>query len=235
MSEASTAQTMSETNSRLASQCMEFTKHMVGKGMAFKFSLSLPTGFNFSMDFNQEKMVPVSTRGTKKQSPSTLKRNNLRKKAFLAKKAEEKQAEKQLVKSPAKPSERKFKCNQCDNEVSSKDCLDTHMGEEHNAHNAKISCKECDHALKTTDDIEEHVKESHHIEQLDESSEFQKINENTEPDELWCYKCEDQLPNRPAMKGHMHNEHHITIFEDIDIEKHGGFKWYRYPGKYYGH
>ena len=72
---------------------------------------------------------------------------------------------------------------------------------------------------------------SHHIEQLDESSEFQNIDENTEPDELWCYKCEDQLPNRPAMKGPMHNEHHITIFEDIDIEKHGGFKWYRYPGK----
>ena len=70
---------------------------------------------------------------------------------------------------------------------------------------------------------------------LDGSSEFQKINENTEPDELWCYKCEDQLPNRPAMKRHMHNEHLITIFEDIDIEKHGGFKWYRYPGKYYGH
>ena len=48
-------------------------------------------------------------------------------------------------------------------------------------------------------------------------------------------KCEEQLPNRPAMKGHMHNEHHMTIFEDIDIDKHGGFKWYRYPGKYYGH
>ena len=90
MSEVSSSQKMSDINSCLASQCMEFTKHMVGKGMAFKFSLSLPTGFNFSMDFNQEKMVPVSTRGTKKQSPSTLKRNNLRKKTFFAKKAEEK-------------------------------------------------------------------------------------------------------------------------------------------------
>ena len=159
----------------------------------------------------------------------------LRKKAFLAKKAEEKQAEPQLVKSPANCSEKKFKCNQCDHGMSSKDSLDTHMAEEHNAHNAEIPCKECDHVSKTPDDFKQHVKESHHIEQLDGSSECQKSREKIEPDELWCYNCKDQLPNRPAMKGHMHNEHHMTIFEDIDIDKHGGFKWYRYPGKYYGH
>ena len=37
------------------------------------------------------------------------------------------------------------------------------------------------------------------------------------------------------MKEHMHDGNYITIFEDIDIDKHGGFKWYRYPGKYYEH
>ena len=235
MSEVSSAQKMSETNSCLASQCMEFTKHMVSKGMAFKFSLSLPTGFNFSTDFNQEKMIPVSARVPKNRSPSTLKRNSLRKKEFLAKKAEEKPAEPQLVKSPAKSAKGKFKCNQCDNELSSKESLDTTMAEEHNSHNAEIPCNECDHVSKTPDDIEEHIKESQRIEQLDGSSECQKSDEKIEYDELWCNKCEDQLPNRPAMKGHMHNEHHITIFEYIDIDKHGGFKWYRYPGKYYGH
>ena len=47
-----------------------------------------------------------------------------------------------------------------------------------------------------------------------------------------CHKCEEevgefQLPNKPAMKAH-----NITISEDIDIDKHGGFKNYRNPGMY---
>ena len=103
-------------------------------------------------------MIPASVKGPKKQSPSTLKRNNLRKKAFLAKKAEEKQVEPQLVKSPANCSEKKFKCNQCDHEMSSKDSLDTHMAEEHNAHNAEIPCKECGHVSKNPDDMKQHEK-----------------------------------------------------------------------------
>ena len=122
-------------------------------------------------------MIPASFKGPKKQSPSTLKRNNLRKKAFLAKKAEEKLAKPQLVKSPATCSENKFKCNQCDHEMSSKDSLDTHMAEEHDAQTAEIPCKKCDHVSKTPDDIKQHVKESHHIEQLDGSSECQKSRE----------------------------------------------------------
>ena len=98
-----------------------------------------------------------------------MKKHSLRKKAFLAKKAEEKQAETQLVK--------------------------------------------------------EHVTENHTIEQVDGSSELHKSPKKVEHDELWCYKCEEQqdycqcwehqLPNKPAMKAHMHTKHTITIFEDI--------------------
>ena len=93
--------------------------------------------------------------------------------------------------------------------------------------------------------MKEHFIENHTIEQLDGSSELQMSPEKINHDELWCYKCEEQqddcqgwehqLPNRPAMKAHMHNEHKISIFEDIDIDKHGGFKYYRYPGKFYGY
>ena len=43
-----------------------------------------------------------------------------------------------------------------------------------------------------------------------------------------CQGWEHQLPNRPDMKAHMHNEHYITTFEDIDIDKHGRFKNYRH-------
>ena len=102
---------MYEINSSLVSSGMDFTKHLVKKGMYFKFLLFLAPGFNFSMDLNQEKMTFSKSPKRKKQSPSTLKRNNLRKKVFLKKKAVEKEAEKQLVGSPTKSPEIIFKCN----------------------------------------------------------------------------------------------------------------------------
>ena len=104
-----------------------------------------------------------------------------------------------------------------------RESLDKHTDEKHNA---AVNCEDCDH-------LKEHIKEHHTIEQLDGLSELQKSTKSIEHDELWCHKCPDQLPNRPAMKAHMHNEHNITIFEDIDMEMHGGFRNYRIPGRYY--
>ena len=129
MSEANLAETMSETNSSLSSRCMVFTKHLVNTGMAFKLSLTLPTGFNFSVDLNLEKVMPTKVFERKKQSPSTLKRNALRKKAFLEKKAVEKLTEQQTVKSPAEHTDITFKCNQCEVSFISKDTLNKHITE----------------------------------------------------------------------------------------------------------
>ena len=69
MSEATQLKSMSEMNSSLVSKCMDFTKHLANKGTDFKFSLSLPTGFSFSMDFNQDKMT-LSRMPEKKKSPN---------------------------------------------------------------------------------------------------------------------------------------------------------------------
>ena len=69
-----------ETDNSLAIQCMEFTKHLASEGKCFKFSLSMPSGFDFSLDVTQEKLAPSKIIERKKQSPSTLKRNALRKK-----------------------------------------------------------------------------------------------------------------------------------------------------------
>ena len=52
MSEATPVILVSEMNSSLVFQCMEFTKHLANKRLDFKFSLSLHTGFNFSLDYN---------------------------------------------------------------------------------------------------------------------------------------------------------------------------------------
>ena len=75
--------TVAEMDNSLAIQCMEFTKHLASQGNSFKFSLSLPSGFNFTLDVTQEELAPSNILERKKQSPSTLKRNALRKKIFL--------------------------------------------------------------------------------------------------------------------------------------------------------
>ena len=67
MSGATPVKTYGEMNASLFSQCMDFTKHLVSKNMALKFSLSQPTGSNFSMYFSLDKLNPSRMRG-KKQS-----------------------------------------------------------------------------------------------------------------------------------------------------------------------
>ena len=75
-------------------------------------------------------------------------------------------------------------------------------------------------------------------EQEDNTSSPEKVIDSDEPvNELWCGNCAKEqptidktwflLPNRPAMKAHMHNEHMITIFEDINIDMYGGFRNYK--------
>ena len=80
----------------------------------------------------------------------------------------------------------------------------------------------------------DHHNFEHSIEQLDGSTEMLKSDEKKEHNDLWCYKCEElnsncqgweyQFSNRPAIKAHMHNEHSINIFEDININDYGGFR-----------
>ena len=164
----------------------------------------------------------------KKQSPSSLKRNSLRKKLFLEKKAKEKQAGILPVGSPAESKEVIFKCDQCEAEYNDKNTLDKHIDENHTK---KLTCKECDYTTTTIQCMNDHSKLEHIIEQLDGSTEDPKKKEHND---LWCYKCEEQqqncqgweyqFSNRPAIKAHMHNEHNITIFEVININDYEGFR-----------
>ena len=231
MSEATPVILVSEMNSSLVSQCMDFTKHLAKQGSDFKFSLSLPTGFNFSMDFSQDKLTQSRMPEKKKLSPSTLKRNSLRKKLFLEKKAKEKQAGILPAGSPGQSTEVTFKCDHCEAVFEYKNTLDKHIDE---THTKKFTCNECDFTTTTVKCMTDHSKLEHCIEQLDGSAEIVKSNKKKEHNDMWCYKCEEQQPNcqgwefqfsnRPAIKAHMHNEHGITIFKDINIDDYGGFR-----------
>ena len=220
--------TLSDKDSSLVSKCMEFTKHLANQGRDFKFSLSLPSGFSFSLDISNEK---TSTRiPEKKKSPSTLRRNSQRRKAYLEKKAMEKQAEEHIVHSQPTSRNKYILCDQCGETFQDSDLLNNHIIE---IHEALLTCEECHHISKSKKELIDHERK-HVIPQLDGHNDNSERKQ--EHDELWCFKCEEMAPdcqgwefqfsNRPAIKAHMHNEHKITIMEDIDINQHGGFSYY---------
>ena len=79
MADVPKMKTLSDEDSSLVSKCLELTKHLANQGKGFKFSLSLPSGFSFSLDMSNEKTssrIPEK----KKISPSTLRRNLQRRK-----------------------------------------------------------------------------------------------------------------------------------------------------------
>ena len=90
-------------------------------------------------------------------------------------------------------------------------------------------CKECDFTTTRDQCMNDHNKLKHIIAYHGSTEDSNKKN-----NVLWCYKCEEQQPNcqgwefqfsnRPAIKAHMHNKQNITIFEDININDHGGFR-----------
>ena len=69
--------------SSMASQCMAFCQTLASQGKAFNFSLKIGEDFAFFLDTKKE--VPVQK--TRKVSPSTKKRNDLRRQKFLASKS----------------------------------------------------------------------------------------------------------------------------------------------------
>ena len=75
-----------ESDSSLASKCLEFCQTLSRQGKAFKFSLSIGSSFCFSLDTRSE--VPnldTKSMARKKPSPSTLKRNARGRAEFLNK------------------------------------------------------------------------------------------------------------------------------------------------------
>ena len=77
-----------ESESSLASKCMDFCQALSSQGKAFKFSLTLGSNFSFSLDARDK--VPALDSKTvalkKKLSPSTQRRNARRRAEFLTKK-----------------------------------------------------------------------------------------------------------------------------------------------------
>ena len=88
------------------------------------------------------------------------------------------------------------------------------------------------------EDMAKNTQDENIIEQLDGNAEIKesdeeyyqkqkeydkKIEKECKADGSWCYECSDIFMNRIVLKRHMHNDHNMEIYPDINIMLHGGW------------
>ena len=170
--------------SSMASQCMAFCQTLASQGKAFNFSLKIGEDFAFFLDTKKE--VPVQK--TRKVSPSTKKRNDLRRQKFLASKSKP-IVEEQDLGAPSNFS---------------------------TAKNQSVSCEECGHTTKTVGDMKLHVKNKHEISQLDGNTSLPELIHEEETVQkpscesaFKCDYCEYKNSSKDILREHMkkHKNH----------------------------
>ena len=124
---------VSETNSSLTTQCLDFCQALAGQGKVFKFSITIGSSFTFSLDTKEGKAT-LPPRILKRKSPSTMKRNAKRREDFLSKKSTLESSSVvtglESNQQPLKPCEA-FQCDQCDASFKTVNGLKIHKGKTH--------------------------------------------------------------------------------------------------------
>ena len=104
--------TVVENDSSLAMKCLDICQALTSQGKIFNFSLSIGPMFSFSFDSRDKTLVTrVGHTKRKKKSPSTQRRNAIRKEDYLNKRKQPLSAVKSTAET-APPS--RFSCDQCD-------------------------------------------------------------------------------------------------------------------------
>ena len=118
-----------ETDSSLATQCLDFCQVLARQGKVFKFSLTIGSTFAFSLDTKEGKAnLPSGTQ--RRKSPSTLRRNAKRREEFLAKKSTLESSVITGLESSRKQCEA-YQCDQCDSSFKTMNGLKIHKGKSH--------------------------------------------------------------------------------------------------------
>ena len=50
-----------------------------------------------------------------------------------------------------------------------------------------------------------------------------RLNDHAKKIGSWCYECNDSCANRSVLKRHMHNDHGMDKYPEIDMTLHGGW------------
>ena len=119
---------VSESNSSLATQCLDFCQALARQGKDFKLSITIGSTFTFSLDTKEGKTT-LPTRIQKRKSPSTLKRNAKRREEFLTKKSTSASPVSGLE-SNQKQCEA-YQCDQCNSSFKTVNGLKIHKGKSH--------------------------------------------------------------------------------------------------------
>ena len=122
---------VSESDTALATQCMDFCQALARQGRVFQLSIAIGSTFTFSLDTREGKeILPIIK---KRSSPSTLRRNAERRKEFLAKKATSKPSVAPDLESSQKQMKQgvAFPCDQCDANFKTENGLKIHKGKSH--------------------------------------------------------------------------------------------------------
>ena len=124
---------VSETDSSLTTQCLDFCQALAGQGKVFKFSVTIGSSFTFSLE-SKEGKATLPPRTPKRKSPSTIKRNAKRRKDFLLKKSTFESSSVitglESNQHPLKPCEAS-QCDQCDASFKTVNGLKIHKGRTH--------------------------------------------------------------------------------------------------------
>ena len=118
-----------ENDSSLAMKCLDICQALTSQGKIFNFSLSIGPMFSFSFDSRDKTLdTRVGPTKKKKQSPSTRRRNAMRKEDYLNKRKQPLSAVKSTAET-APPS--RFSCDQCDYTNASEKGLRQHKRMKH--------------------------------------------------------------------------------------------------------
>ena len=120
---------LSESDSSLATQCLDFCQALARQGKDVKLSITIGSTFTFSLDTKEGKTT-LPTRIQKRKSPSTLKRNAKRRQEFLAKKSTSESSVLTGMESNQKQCEA-FQCDQCNSSFKTVNGLKILKGKSH--------------------------------------------------------------------------------------------------------
>ena len=187
----------------LAAKCMEFCRHLESQGRAFKFSLSVGTNFDFTLDTREE--VTFSKEVKKKASPSTMRRNVKRKELFLKKKC--------LTPSVAEKVS--------PNGASEEEAVEDASVEETHLQKKSFICNQCENVFSTENGLKIHIGKTHKTEMLRSSSPAPSLEVSPLKEQLreehgcqvtTCTKCSQTFKTDYQLKNHWGDGNHVPSF-----------------------
>ena len=166
---------VAEVGSSLLSKCLDLCQALCSQGQAFNFSVTIGQDFTFSMNTRSKEVSPVNV-VRKKASPSTRRRNALRRQEFLNKKRSPSSRNSCEVEAVSDaPS-----CDQCDYKAASEKGLKQHKRMKHKASKLASSENSAKQNTPEKEILREELEDSCNISQPSETRDEETLSVNAD-------------------------------------------------------